>query len=463
MVRLFNIYHPSRTFVLVCSEMVLTVLCFVGALYLLHGPESYTMLGRPAGVAQLLVMATTCLLCLHHFDLYDFRNIDNRRELFPRLLQVLGTTALILATIYYLFPGLIVARGIYLLASPILLFALFGVRIAFARLNQLPTYGQRVILVGSSQLGCDLAREIRLRPELGINLVGYVDNSEPGMHPALAIPRLGSTTELEELVAQSRADAAIVAFQDRRGHLPVDSLLRLRVSGMRIQEARTVYERITGKIPVESLLPSWLIFSDGFRMHWRMMVLQRALSFLFAFIGLLIALPVMGVVALLIKLDSEGPILFRQRRVGRNRRTFTLFKFRSMRDGAEAQTGAVWALENDPRITRVGRFIRKVRLDELPQLWNVLRGDMNLVGPRPERPEFVEMLEAEIPYYTHRHIVRPGITGWAQVRYNYGSTVEEQCEKLRHDLFYIKNISFSLDFYILFQTVKIILWGRGAK
>ncbi len=463
MVRLFNVYHPSRTFLLVCSEIGLTVLCFVGALFLRGGSDSYTVLTNPVGIVQLLVMTGTCVFCLYCFDLYDFQNIDSNRELFRRLLLVLGTTSLILGTIYYLFPGLIVMRDIYVLASLMLLGLLFAVRVAFARLNQLPTRTERVILVGSSSLACDLAREIRLRPELGFNLVGYVDDGEPGMHPTLAIPRLGSTANLEELVAQARATAAIVGIKDRRGRLPVEALLRLRISGMRIQEARTVYERITGKIPVENLVPSWLIFSDGFRTHPRMTAVQRAYSFVFALVGLALAFPVMALVALLIKLDSEGPILFRQARVGQNHRVFTLLKFRSMRKNAEAQTGAVWTVENDSRITRMGRYLRKFRLDELPQLWNVLRGDMNLVGPRPERPEFVAMLEEKIPYYTHRHIVHPGITGWAQVRYNYGSTIEEQCEKLRYDLFYIKNISTSLDFYILFQTVKIILRGRGAK
>jgi exopolysaccharide biosynthesis polyprenyl glycosylphosphotransferase len=182
-----------------------------------------------------------------------------------------------------------------------------------------------------------------------------------------------------------------------------------------------------------------------------------------ALVGLLLLLPVMALVALAIKLDSKGPILFKQERVGKGSSIFNVFKFRSMRVDAEAKTGPVWTVENDPRATKVGRVIRKFHLDELPQLWNVLRGDMNIVGPRPERPEFMRILESQVPYYVHRHIVRPGITGWAQVRYNYGSTVDEQCEKLRHDLYYIKNISPSLDLLILFETVKIVLWGRGSK
>jgi len=251
--------------------------------------------------------------------------------------------------------------------------------------------------------------------------------------------------------------------EDRRGHLPMDTLLKLRVGGMPVYEARTAYERITGKIPVQDIRPSWLVFSDGFRTHARMTAIQRAYSFVAAFIGMVLVLPVMAVVAILVKISSKGPVLFRQERVGKNGKVFDLLKFRSMRADAEVASGPVWTIDNDPRVTAVGGVLRKFHLDELPQLWNILRGDMNIVGPRPERPEFMKLLESEIPYYCHRHIVRPGLTGWAQVRYNYGSTLEEQYEKLRHDLYYIKNVSPTLDLLIVFETVKIVLWGRGSK
>ncbi len=463
MVRIFNVYYPSRTFVLLCSELILTVLSFVVSALILRGHGSYHVLRTPSGIAQLTVMAVTCLCCTHYLDLYDTRTFKSTLELIPRLLQVLGAAALALGLIYYLFPRLIVVRGLYLLASPMLLCTLFGLRVAFVYVNNTSTQSQRVILVGRSQLGTDLAREIRLRPELGINVIGYVDDSEPAMQPQLGIPRLGATSELEEIVAKSDIGAAIVAVEDHRGHLPMDALLKLRVAGMPVYEARTAYERITGKIPVEDLRPSWLIFSEGFRTHARMTTIQRVYSFTAALIGLLLASPLMVLIAILVKLESRGPVLFQQERVGKDGKAFKLFKFRSMRANAEAESGPVWTVDNDPRITRVGQLLRKSHLDELPQLWNVLRGDMNIVGPRPERPEFMELLGSQVPYYSHRHIVRPGVTGWAQVRYNYGSTVDEQCEKLRHDLYYIKNVSPSLDFLILFETVKIVLWRRGAK
>jgi sugar transferase (PEP-CTERM system associated) len=463
MVRIFNVYYPSRTLVLLCSEIILTILSFLAAALMLHGRGSYAMLWKPSGMAQLLVMALTCLWSVHYFDLYDTKTFTSKRELVSRLLQVLGVASFALGIIYYLIPRLIVLKGLYFLASPILLCMLFGLRVAFVFVNDASAQSQRVILVGWSKLGCDLSREIRLRPELGINLIGYVDDNEPPQDPPFALPRLGSTRDLEKIVIDSRIEAAIVAVQDRRGHLPMDSLLKLRIEGMQVHEARTAYERITGKIPVEDLRPSWLIFSEGFRTHARMTAIQRSISFVAALIGILLVLPLMAVIALLVRLTSKGPILFRQERVGKGGNIFKLYKFRSMRVDAEAISGPVWTVDNDPRITWFGWFLRKSHLDELPQLWNVLRGDMNLVGPRPERPEFMQLLETEVPYYAHRHIVRPGITGWAQVRFNYGSTVDEQCEKLRHDLFYIKNVSPALDFLILFETVKIVILGRGSK
>jgi sugar transferase (PEP-CTERM system associated) len=463
MVRIFNVYYPSRTFALFCSEIILTVLCFVTSALILHSRGSHAVLKSTSGMAQLVVMALVCLCCVHYFDLYDTRTFKSKRELVPRLLQVLGAAAFALGLIYYLVPRLIVVPGLYFLASPMLLFTLFGLRIAFVYVNEDSSQSQRVVLVGRSQIGSDLSREIRLRPELAINVIGYVDDSEHVTDSHLGIPCLGATSDLESIVAKCSADAAIVAVEDRRGHLPMDILLKLRVAGMPIYEARTAYERITGKIPVQDLRPSWLIFSDGFRTRARMAAVQRAYSSVVAFIGLVLVLPVMALVALAVKLSSKGPVLFQQERVGKDGKIFKLFKFRSMRTDAEATSGAVWTVDNDPRVTPIGAVIRRYHLDEWPQLWNVLRGDMNIVGPRPERPEFMQLLEAQVPYYAHRHIVRPGVTGWAQVRYNYGSTVDEQCEKLRHDLYYIKNLSPSLDFLILFETVKIVLWGRGAK
>jgi sugar transferase (PEP-CTERM system associated) len=240
-------------------------------------------------------------------------------------------------------------------------------------------------------------------------------------------------------------------------------MLQLRLSGIKIEEATSWLEKISGRIEVDNLYPSWLIFAEGFRFSAGFLLLRRILAVIAAGVLLLIVLPILPFVILAIKLDSRGPVLYRQKRVGLAGKVFHCYKFRTMRQDAEADTGATWALDDDPRITKVGKFLRTTRLDELPQLWCVLKGDMSFVGPRPERPEFVEMLAKEIPFYTVRNAVRPGITGWAQVRYKYGNTIADAKEKLQYDLYYIKNLSPVLDTMIMFQTIKIVLIGRGAQ
>ena len=255
----------------------------------------------------------------------------------------------------------------------------------------------------------------------------------------------------------------IVAMPDRRGTLPVEELLDLRLAGVKVEEATSWLEKISGRIEVEHLYPSWLIFADGFRFSSIFRLVRRGANFSVAFAGSVLSLPLLPFIMLAVKMDSAGPVLYRQRRVGRGGTIFHCYKFRTMRVDAEADTGATWATDDDPRITRVGKFLRSSRLDEIPQLWCVLKGDMHFVGPRPERPEFVEWLSKEIPYYGVRHVVRPGITGWAQVQYKYGNTLQDAREKLQYDLFYIKNASLGLDLLILFQTFKIVLLGRGAR
>jgi sugar transferase (PEP-CTERM system associated) len=298
---------------------------------------------------------------------------------------------------------------------------------------------------------------LRARAELGIEVVGWTGNLEG------ELTRETVGTHLGGLARHNGVHRVIVAMPDRRGTLPVEELLALRLAGVKVEEATSLLEKISGRIEVEQLYPSWLIFVEGFRLSGFSRLASRLVNFLLALFGVVISLPLLPLVALAIRLDSPGPVLYRQKRVGRAGVIFYCYKFRTMRKDAEADTGATWATDNDPRITRVGKFLRTTRLDELPQLWCVLKGDMNFVGPRPERPEFVEWLSKEIPYYGVRHVVRPGITGWAQVQYKYGNTLADAREKLQYDLFYIKNASLGLDLLIMFQTIKIVLLGRGAK
>jgi sugar transferase (PEP-CTERM system associated) len=309
-----------------------------------------------------------------------------------------------------------------------------------------------------------LARELfGRRQELGVEIVGFVDPDPARVGAPVINPGvIGTIEDIPSIVRSRGVDRVVVSLADARGKLPMDKLLEMKLDGVSFDHLASVYEELTGKIAVENLRPSWLIFSSGFRKSRLVHSAKRALDVAAALVGLVLAAPIMAIVAIVVKLTSDGPALYRQQRVGVQGRVFNVVKFRSMRQDAEAATGAVWASKNDRRITAAGRFLRRTRLDELPQLWNVLIGDMSLVGPRPERPEFVRQLTEQIPFYGQRHVIRPGLTGWAQVRYTYGSSVEDAMEKLQYDLYYIKNLSIPLDLFVIFSTVKTVILRRGA-
>jgi sugar transferase (PEP-CTERM system associated) len=309
------------------------------------------------------------------------------------------------------------------------------------------------------------ARATLERQTSGFHIVGFVDNKPELVGKSLINPCvIGLTKDIESLVHQYEIDRIVVAVADRRGMFPTEELLNLSLSGrVAVEESARYYERLTGRIDSEMLRPSWLIFSRGNRFSDFEHHLRRVLNVAFGAIGLVLSLPIMMLTALAVKLESRGPIFYIQERVGKNGRTFKIIKFRSMGVGAEAKSGPVWAEQGDPRVTRVGRIIRKLRFDELPQFVNVIRGHMNFVGPRPERPMFVEQLGAIVPYYSQRHVVKPGLTGWAQIKYPYGASIEDSIEKLRYDLYYIKNQSLLLDAIIVLETIKIVVFGRGGR
>ena len=341
---------------------------------------------------------------------------------------------------------------------------MLGWRVAFEWTNRHVAPRERLLLVGTSKGAVDLARELYERVDLGAQIVGFIDPDPTRVGaPVLNPGVVGTIEDIPTLVRAMSVDRVVVSLADARGTLPMDKLLEMRLDGIAFDHMATVYEEYTGKIALENLRPSWLIFSSGFRKGRLLQAGKRALDLAVAGIGLLLALPLLLICAIAVRLDSTGAVFYRQQRVGQQGRLFNLFKFRSMRQDAEATTGAVWATEQDPRITRIGRLMRRSRLDELPQLWNVLRGDMSIVGPRPERPEFVGSLVKDIPFYGQRHTVKPGLTGWAQVSYSYGGSVDGTMEKLQYDLFYIKNLSLPLDLFIMFCTAKIVLLGKGAR
>jgi len=460
LIRLFNVYYPVRTLVLLVVEALIVGSSFLLATWWLNQETSWILLNIEGGYVKIICVTTIILLLSHGLDLYDTSSLGAKWDQLFRLFLVLGIVAFSLAATdlayRYFLPGSSFLPGAKW-GLLVLAVMLLGWRATYSWLVQQPYFRERVYVLGTGDRAQRLLNGLRQRSELGIEVVGWTGNIEG------ELTRETVAAHLVGLARENGVHRVIVAMPDRRGTLPVDELLDLKLSGVKVEEATSWLEKISGRIEVEQLYPSWLIFAEGFRFSGFFRLVRRALNFSVALIGLVIALPLLPFIVLAVKLDSRGPVLYRQKRVGRGGAIFFCYKFRTMRQDAEADTGATWATDDDPRITRGGKILRITRLDEIPQLWCVLKGDMHFVGPRPERPEFVEWLSKEIPYYGVRHTVRPGITGWAQVQYKYGNTLEDAREKLQYDLFYIKNASVGLDLLILLQTIKIVLLGRGAK
>jgi sugar transferase (PEP-CTERM system associated) len=466
LIRLFNIYIPVRTLVLLIGEALIVGTSFLLGAVLVLREDTHYALYDDDGFYKILGITVLVLLCSHGLDLYDTARLNTKGELYFRLLMLLGVTAFILACVAkvhpdYLLgygPSTVVHSGSSALGLLILTFALFGWRLGFAWLVQLPILVERVYVLGTGERAQRVVLGLRQNPEIGVEIASWTGKMEG------AVTRESVAAHLMEVVHKQKVHRVIVAMPDRRGTIPMPELLELRMQGVKVEEATSWLEKISGKIEVENLYPSWLVFGEGFRRSTAFILVRRAVSIVISLIGLVLALPLFPLIMLAIRLDSKGPVFYTQTRVGKAGRVFKVVKFRTMGQDAEAASGPKWAGDNDPRITRVGKFLRSSRLDEIPQLWCVLKGDMAFVGPRPERPEFVEMLSKEIPYYKEvRHMVRPGLTGWAQVKYKYGSTVEDSREKLQYDLFYIKNASIGLDLLIMFLTVKTVLLRRGAQ
>src|SRR5689334_22624386 len=423
------------------------------------------MLEGPKSIAgKALLIASVCQLCFYFGDLYDFRVVSDRREMFIRIVQGLGVTSLVLGVLYFWLPDLVIGRGVFLIAAALVVIFVIGWRVAWDWLARTVGPRERLLIIGTNPAAVNLARELFNRRELGVEITGFIsDSAETPVGTPMVNPGvIGSIEDIPELVRTRGVDRVVVSLADARGRLPMDKLLDMKLAGVTFDHLASVYEEYTGKIAVENLRPSWLIFSAGFRKSVLVTASKRSLDCVVASFGFLLALPLMLLTALGLKLTSPGPLLYHQIRVGQNGKLFTIHKFRSMRVDAEKHTGAVWAQKNDSRITPVGSFMRKTRLDELPQLWNVIKGDMSLVGPRPERPEFVEELTKQIPFYGQRHAVKPGLTGWAQVSYTYGASVEDALEKLQYDLFYIKHLNLPLDLFIIFKTAKTVVLRRGT-
>jgi sugar transferase (PEP-CTERM system associated) len=412
---------------------------------------------------KILLVTSICWLSLYFNDLYDFQVVRRRSNLLVHVMQAIGASCLALALIYFLAPGASLGRGIALMASPLILMILLSWRLSANATNLLARGDERVLLMGTGEAGISLVRHILSHPEYNMKVVGFIDEHGQDIGKSLVNPKIiGGTSELEEIVARERINRVVLSLKERRGGMPVRQLLNLKFAGVGVEDVHSCFERLSGRITLEHLSPSWLILSDGFKKSPLSLAVKRTVDILVSFILLLLVSPLLPLIALAIYVESGGPILFRQERVGHKGHEFELLKFRSMVQDAE-KNGPQWATQKDSRITRVGGFLRKTRLDEVPQLFNVFRGEMSLVGPRPERRVFCEMLEEKIPFFNLRHSVRPGLTGWAQVRFRYGASLEDAKGKLELDLFYIKNLSLLVDLAILFETVKVVVLGRGAQ
>jgi sugar transferase (PEP-CTERM system associated) len=457
-----------RSILLVVGETLLLVAAVAVSSVIIGRERAWELLLDDTALLRVLLIVVTCQVCLHYADLYDLRTIKTSRDLVTRLMRAIGTTSLILGAAYWLFPLLVVQEGVFLLTAAVAAVLVVAWRAAFKVISARLTPRERLLLVGTSPAAIVLARELfERRQELGVEIVGFVDTDASRVGAPVINPGVvGTLDDIPALTARLGVNRVVVSLSDQRGKLPMDKLLDMRLrSGVLFDHLASVYEEYTGKIALENLRPSWLIFSTGFRKTRLWLISKRTCDIVASVCGLVLSSPLSAVTALLVKLDSPGdPVFYHQERVGLNGATFIIHKFRTMRSDAEASTGPVWSAgDSDTRITRVGHFLRRTRLDELPQLWNVLRGDMSLIGPRPERPQFVEQLTRQIPFYGQRHVVKPGVTGWAQVRYSYGASVEDAIEKMQYDLYYVKHLSLRFDLLIALETIKIVVLRRGAK
>jgi len=460
MIRLFNAYFPTRTLLLTVTEALIVTLAFVVAVVFWAGTamDANIYLLYENGFGRIGLLVGIFITLMYYFDLYDTTVLSNRREVVTRLVGVLGCAFVALSVLYYAFPEVSLVGTTLWLGVGIVAVTVPAWRKLFFALNRSARFSERAVLYGDGPLALPLMQEIESRSELGVRVVGFVGDSTDT--PA-AIPRFDDS-DLQDIVEQRNVRRVVITMGDRRGKLRVEQLLKLKTRGIYIQDGPEYYESITGKIPLDSLRLSWLLFSPGFHVRAALRLYKRVFSLLLGNLAILITSPIMLLAAIAVRLDSKGPAIFRQARVGEHGRLFTVYKFRSMFAGSD-KVKLSPAEHGDPRVTRVGKWLRRTRIDELPQLFNIVKGDMAFVGPRPFVPEQEEECAAQIPFYRERWLVKPGATGWAQINRGYNATLEDNKEKLAYDLFYIKNVSFGLDLFIMFSTIKILLLGRGGR
>ncbi len=461
MFRLFKHYIPHA--VLLLGLLDFAVLCFAGEF-------GWVLRARQIGMAveswttRLLPLVTFALsiqIAMIAVGVYSAEALSSLRFAVARQLVAVSLGIIFLSMIAFILPGSTLWRSVSLYAMTLSFMGLFTIRTMLGSILGSSAFKRRLLILGAGQKALRISK-IADEAGAGFVIVGHVDMNDCEKVIPTAINRY-HIENLSDHVERLNASEVIVALEERRNALPLADLVRLRTTGVHVNEVSTFIERETGRIDLRSVNPSWLIYSDGFSSGRRISTLaKRIFDIVASLVLLIIALPLIILGAIAVKFDSKGPAFFRQRRVGLYGSEFELIKLRSMRTDAEA-SGAVWAQKDDPRVTRIGRFIRLTRIDELPQVWSVLRGDMSFVGPRPERPEFVTGLEEKLTYYAERHMVKPGITGWAQINYPYGASLQDARAKLEYDLYYAKNYTPFLDVLILLQTLRVVLWPDGAR
>lgn len=463
MIRLFRVFIPVGVVTLLVSEILLVTSVFILATYVALDVDPTVFLFDDGGLVRILLVGLSILLGLHFQDLYSQIHIQSRIVLVQQLCLVMGVAFLMQGLIAYSNVNLRVPIRVMILGSAMAVAAIFTWRVFFSAYALQLVGRDRLLLVGGSPLLEDIGRYIAEHPETGLEVAGYVDDVHRPVALVAGARLLGPMSSLPGIVQTAQPDCVVVGMFERRDRMPVSELMELRFAGYKIEEVATTYERVCGRVCLKEIRPSQFIFSEELGPHPKNLFYQNISNMMVAVIGLILFSPIMLLTALAVRLTSPGPVLYRQKRVGLGGALFTVYKFRSMRVDAGTGNGGMWTGKDDPRVTRVGRLIRRIRFDELPQLFNVLKGEMSMVGPRAERPEFVKARAEQIPYYQQRHCVRPGITGWAQIKYKYGDTQEETTVKLEYDLYYIKNMSLSLDNYIIFHTLQAMLLSRGAQ
>ncbi len=464
MLRIFGHYIPRSVLTLVTGDIIL----LMGSVYAGRIPPYLGLpsiwLGYEPILPKALVMGGMTLVVLYLGDMYTMSKKLERTEVIARTAACLLAVSLLVGTLNFVLLDLRLSRLAYTLSLFLSFVFLAGFRLIYLDIARGQLLQERIVFLGASAAAYKVLDEVNSGHDLRCEVIGCVADQSPEREYVSEVLRyLGRSTDLKRIAVENKADTIVIALSERRQMLPIKEILDCKMRGIRVEDWPNFYERLTGKIAVQHLRPSWLIFSDGFNRTRFTETIKRIIDVTLSSALLLLGLPVTAIVSVLIKVDSRGPVFFRQERVRQGGRPFSLIKFRTMTETAEEDTGPIWAQEDDPRITRVGKVLRKIRLDEAPQIINVLRGEMSFVGPRPERPFFVAQLQEVVPFYAQRLVVKPGITGWAQVNYRYGSSVEDTLEKLQYDLYYIKNMSLFLDFLIIVRTVQAVLFGRGSR